>query len=333
MSSDKYTSLVLDDFTFSGIEVPEQITFGGEQAMVTHRLVGGAKVIDAMGGFAEPLSWSGMFIGPQALDRARYLDQKRVAGKAVNLRWSELAYNVVIREFHADYQRQYRIPYRIICEVVADLAQPLQSLYQVSMDTLMNLDAAACVATSAQVASAGPIVATGASTSSLSSAMASVNSAISAVSTFATATQTQLNAILKPVAAARTQVGILLASVNNTLGSVTTLGGLLPNNPLSTQVAGLAAQVTAATQQPLLMQLDRTLGRIATNASSNYQSSKVVTVAGGNLYQIAAQEYGDPTAWTGIARANGLRDPVLPPGVNTIVIPPLKDNAGGVLSS
>jgi nucleoid-associated protein YgaU len=42
--------------------------------------------------------------------------------------------------------------------------------------------------------------------------------------------------------------------------------------------------------------------------------------------------YGDPTAWTTIAKANGLTDPVIN-GVQTILVPPLPGSSGGVLSA
>lgn len=38
---------------------------------------------------------------------------------------------------------------------------------------------------------------------------------------------------------------------------------------------------------------------------------QVLTVANANLYQIAAQQYGDATQWTVIANANGLSDPMI----------------------
>jgi len=48
--------------------------------------------------------------------------------------------------------------------------------------------------------------------------------------------------------------------------------------------------------------------------------SKQITVAGGNLYQIASQYYGDPMGWVQIAQANGLTDPQLI-GIVTLNIP------------
>src|SRR5690348_9079296 len=107
--------LTLESVEFSGLEVPENIPFGGDQKLNVHELIGGARVVDAMGRSDMPLEWSGHFLGSTALDRARYVDGLRVAGKAVPLSWSELAYNVVIRTFEADFRNQAWIPYRISC--------------------------------------------------------------------------------------------------------------------------------------------------------------------------------------------------------------------------
>ncbi len=53
-----------------------------------------------------------------------------------------------------------------------------------------------------------------------------------------------------------------------------------------------------------------------------------ITIAGGNLFAIAAQQYGDATAWLQIARANGLSDPFLS-GLVTLVDPALRPDAIG----
>ncbi len=55
---------------------------------------------------------------------------------------------------------------------------------------------------------------------------------------------------------------------------------------------------------------------------------KTITVAGGNLYQIALQQLGDATQWTRIAELNGLIDPVIV-GIVTLQIPDTDPNAGG----
>jgi hypothetical protein len=59
-----------------------------------------------------------------------------------------------------------------------------------------------------------------------------------------------------------------------------------------------------------------------------------ITVAGGNLFRIAAEQLGDATQWNRIASLNGLTDPFLP-GITTLIIPPVNTNAGngGILVS
>jgi hypothetical protein len=57
-------------------------------------------------------------------------------------------------------------------------------------------------------------------------------------------------------------------------------------------------------------------------------SAQTVTVAGGNLFKLAAVYLNDATQWNRIAQANGLSDPVLS-GLNTLVIPPVNPTAGG----
>jgi hypothetical protein len=56
--------------------------------------------------------------------------------------------------------------------------------------------------------------------------------------------------------------------------------------------------------------------------------NRTITVAGGNLFALAAQYLQDATQWIRIAQANDLSDPVLI-GVQTLVIPPVDVTAGG----
>lgn len=53
-----------------------------------------------------------------------------------------------------------------------------------------------------------------------------------------------------------------------------------------------------------------------------------ITVAGGNLFALAAQYLNDATQWIRIARANNIIDPMLV-GVVTLIIPPIDPSAGG----
>ncbi|RIJ85015.1 hypothetical protein RSP822_18280 [Ralstonia solanacearum] len=315
--------LQLGDFQFQQQEIPESIPFGGVQRLVRHDLVGGTRIVDAMGGFTEPISWSGWLRGENALARARQLDAMRAEGVSQLLQWSELSFAVVVQSFNADFQRFYQIPYRITCEVVEDLTMSTAGQGIPGVDDLISGDIGIASGLMSTVSGLG-----------LDSAFSTMQSAIQGVSSFANAAQSTLNGVLQPIAAFRTQTQTLIAQTNNTLMNVTTLGGILPNNPISTQVSKITQQIVAAQNLPTLVQLDRVVGRIQGNIGSIYSSAKQQTVAGGNLMQMAAKEYGDAMAWTGLAKANPQLggDPQIT-GIQTVTIPPSKDAVGGVLNA
>jgi nucleoid-associated protein YgaU len=55
---------------------------------------------------------------------------------------------------------------------------------------------------------------------------------------------------------------------------------------------------------------------------------QVITVTGGNLFQIAAQYLGDATQWVRIAQLNSILDPWLC-GVAVLTLPDVDPSAGG----
>lgn len=59
---------------------------------------------------------------------------------------------------------------------------------------------------------------------------------------------------------------------------------------------------------------------------------RVLTVVGGNLFRIAAEQLGDATQWIRIAQLNKLSDPMLA-GVMTLLIPETDRNAGGGIAA
>ena len=107
------------------MEVPEKLTWGGGQQLVVHRLLGGQRVVDALGPDDRTLDWSGLMRGMSAVSRARQLDALRNSGAKQVLTWSDFTYTVVVQSFEADYTRQgYRVPYRISCLVIPQPAVP-----------------------------------------------------------------------------------------------------------------------------------------------------------------------------------------------------------------
>ena len=117
------SSLFLGDFVFQDFEVPEKISFGGGQRLVIKKLIGGNRVIDAMGGDKDAVSWSGIFMptqsGQTALDRAKQIQAMMDSGLPIQLSFDQVLLEVVISKFEPEYQF-YRIPYRISMEVLND---------------------------------------------------------------------------------------------------------------------------------------------------------------------------------------------------------------------
>lgn len=313
------TILSLGDVFFSRYEVPEKITIGGTQALVVHELIGGTRIVDAMGRKDMPLEWHGLFLGDNALDRARLLNNMRINGKMLELNFFEFKYNVVIEKFEADFERFYRIPFSISCVVVEDRTRPITSVDILSFDETINADLAA--------ADAGVVLI---GDSSLSSLMTTLDTAIAAISDVAKAAQSQINSILIPLAAVQARVAILIASTSNVLQNITTLGGILPNNPVANQVTAITNQIAASVSLPQLYNLQGVLGRLSNNLINLSSTGKVLSVAGGDLYHVAQTAYNDATAWTTIANANKISDPVIA-GVKTLTIPTVPDGNAGVL--
>lgn len=314
------TSLVLGDFEFARFEIPERIPFGGDQKLVTHELVGGQRVVDAMGRSDMPLEWSGVFMGQNALERARYLDNLRVAGKELLLTWSEFSYFVVVQSFRCTFERSYKLPYSITCLVVENATSPVTVVASPGMDEALRDDMTRAGALGASIGDGA-----------LSGLLATLDTAIAAVSSFATAAQSTINSVLIPLAAVTQRVNILIWQTGNTISNVATLGGVLPNTPIARQASGLLDQVAAMRRMPVLYELQAVTWRMGSNLSSGGVSANTVTQAGSTLFDVAAREYGDATAWTGIAQANSLTDPQLA-GVNTLTIP-ANPATGGVLSA
>jgi hypothetical protein len=59
---------------------------------------------------------------------------------------------------------------------------------------------------------------------------------------------------------------------------------------------------------------------------------RTITIAGGNLFRIAADQLGDATQWIRIAELNGLSDPMIS-GVVTLLLPDPDPGAGGGIAA
>lgn len=320
--------LILGDFIFQEMELPEKIPFGGEQRLSVKKFIGGARNVQSLGPDPIALSWSGiilpLFDGTPSLMRAKYLNQMKDAGYPLILVWDELIYLVVIKSFVADY-KFYQIPYTITCEVVEDLSIPALGSSYLSVGAALLADLAVSSGLADTVASA-------LNDSVLGGLMADVSSAISSVSNWASASLSVVAQALVPINAASAYVSGLIGSTEATILSTVSPFGALAGAVSATAVAAVAGAVSATAVMPPLLGLSTTLGRMGRNLGLINSSVRTVTMAGGHLFDLAAQEYGDATAWTVIAQANNLTDPVIT-GTQTLVIPSMSSDSGGILQA
>jgi len=288
-----------------------------------------------MGADDEPLSWSGWFLYTSALSRARFLDSVRREGLQCTLSWDALRYQVVVHDFHADYEKPFKIPYSISFEVIEDQTATIDSVPAVTpaqslatdmarMGTLSN-----CIGDSTLNGLAGDLQS---AMSAVTAAVQPIANGLKAVTSFVSGIANCADQVLNTVASTVASVTAPLAAVAshvqsliaNAEGAMASGSGVLPGLPANTVIFSALAQANAAVQLPELYELRSICARMQVNLPlvSTPTSSKTITVGGGDLYTIASQQYGDAGRFTDILAANPQLggDPVLT-GINTLTIP------------
>lgn len=181
--------------------------------------------------------------------------------------------------------------------------------------------------------------------------LAPVHLAVEAVEDIADASTKMIGDMLDPVINAHRTVGGLANHVNGTVANVPFLGNVVPDKLIDVNTSDLLSHTGAFGTTATLIDTQRQLGNMSTYLSGLRNSprlvstigestSQVVTASttagdtivrsGGNLFQIASEQYGDPSKWTAIAEANDMVDPIFD-GVKTLVIPKNPPDSGGVL--
>ncbi len=309
------TFVILGDVIFEDMEIPESVNFGGAQSLSIKQLVGGERIIDVMGRIDDDISWSGMFYGPEALARAQYLDFVRVQGQQLQFTYSLQNYIVVVRSFSAQFERPYQIPFTISLAVVQNLNIPLIPFAPIDFTQVMNdLILQADVLAEANAAVEAP------GFESVSAAIAALEVGIVAIPSFENATSQQLQ-VLTPLirdAILAVDAAIVLLEENIKLSRQT-------NDVIASDLNAIANLNLLSN---ILIEMQKNLTLINTGVSA-----QVITVTNANLFQLAAQYYGDATEWTTIANANNLVDTMTPQGVTMpLIIPSVPIPSGGILT-
>lgn len=247
-----------DYFTFRNFEVPDRAPFGGEQALSVHKLIGGQRIIDAMGRDDQDISWSGLFLSADADVRARIIDQFRVAGQPMLLTWGEHRYTVLIQSFRPSYEQPGKVPYSITFTVLLDqtktvpTSEPTTDSQAVSDANSASLLGQALSAVNDAVKVAMPYINL-------------VQQTISTVNGITGLNNPTLNSLQLNIASAQGVIAPLTQQADGVLSSLTTLGGVVTAATGPSNSSALLAASSTATQLPNLLSLGSTLTRLSRN--------------------------------------------------------------------
>lgn len=111
-------TMILGGISFDGFSTPSGMGAGGKQAMVVHKLPGGARVIDTLGPDEDNISWQGEFFSNDAYSNVLALDGMRAAGQVIPLTFAGQYRSVIIETFTYKIRRlPVWIEYQISCVV------------------------------------------------------------------------------------------------------------------------------------------------------------------------------------------------------------------------
>jgi hypothetical protein len=301
------TVVRLGELVFESTEVPMKMPFGGEQKLAAQELIGGERIVDAMGHVEDDITWSGRFRGANARARSRLLDEMRIAGGEHTLTWDEFSYRVAIKKVSCEYERFYEIPYTITVLVVKNNSATAAQM-NASLDAQMQADAESAV-TQAKRSGVQRVI----------DAAQTARDKISGVTNFIKSSLAQVTAVKNAVSSVIIEVQGAITEAESVWGTVMSIDDRF----------GEVADVVMSTAS--LQDVRATARRMAQNLSAFGQAGAVRTVAGGDLYRIAAETYGDPAEWVTIAAANPILgdDPTIT-GLREILVPALPLESGGV---
>lgn len=234
-------TVTIGGISLSEWEIPEKINFGGRQEHTVHKLIGGNRVVDAMGFDPHDVKWSGRFRGPTALQRANALEAMCSLGAQVPLIYLGKFLTVIIADFSPEPERSYEIPYTIVCTVVSDNVNGALSSIVSGLDAIVG-----AALTVAAAFSAG-----GTSSSELATAaaVATVSTAVSAAGSLQGASAATLQSVSSTVYTASTTLGTIATGLDATLGvGVGTGAGVDPDQMtafLNTQLLNCTDEYSA----------------------------------------------------------------------------------------
>lgn len=278
--------------TFRSEEVPNPIPIGaGEQMLVVTDLIGGGRVVQALGVKPKSVTWNGRFItAGQVFAKVRSLRLYMTTGVEVLFSWWGEIYFCRVKDFTPTFNHQNLCDYSITIEITRDkngaftvaantsIDQQVQALLKsatVTNNAILTSSAAADDGTDDGI----PNINFDADPQSFQSALQQLNSAVAAAGPIAANITTAGPPIVAAADNATTAVGKYIAAIS----------------PTDANYAN-ASLLQASTKL------------ISSNVTRG-QSPQSTRVQGQSLFAVAAQTYGDPSKAYALANANGLPAP------------------------
>jgi hypothetical protein len=146
--------LTLGGFVFTDFSVPDLLPAGGHQAMVVHKLPGGARVIDTLGRDDNDIIWRGQFFEDNAINKCIQLDAMRQSGQLLQLQFAGQSRQVVISQFIYSIRRfPMWVEYAITCTVYQRAASTTGADSSGGVDQAASTDASQAADTATSAAS------------------------------------------------------------------------------------------------------------------------------------------------------------------------------------
>jgi hypothetical protein len=295
-------------FTFTDFESPPEIhALGGEQLRAVHQFIGGRRVLQTLGPVPHRvITWSGIFLGPNAEDRALALDALRISGVAATLSYSRWSYEGALVKLELKPGFQGFLPYVATFIPTVDQSQSgafntppsLDNAYQGAASNLTTL-VNGYAGTNAFILAQNAII-------------------MAQLSLLAQAIQLSGGSIEDLSAAA---IGPQVSALNGALTALQPTAAVPFFGATLDAVASL--ETTLASQEDLSYQQAAVVELTILLATLQLPTATVVTQTfnNPNLLLIAAQVYGDASQARLISQANN-NFPLVAQGIYTLVIPP-----------
>ena len=273
------TLLILGGFVFppGTFAIPETINGGGKQKLITHKLIGGQRIIQPMGFDPEKITWKGRFRSATAVVFVRLLETLARSGKPVVFAYYLNRYVVYVEEFKWEFDKFYEIRYTISLEVQVDLTQVAVGRALASLESLFN-------ASSALLSSIVSLL------PDLNVALAAVTTAKFALGSLNGASAAGIATLAAPLAGLAAATGALGAAFG-TGAAAGPMGGVVAGGNPASMATGLTNQASAFQGQANCVQCGAVTGNMQTNLASGGYQPDAIDAANAHFDPANAQTY------------------------------------------